>query len=106
MLLGAWSFHLAGTCFSNMSGGSTTWSSMLTMIMSSIFIRLPRIQGRSSAACELVQTARSPRPHLGNHLRAEKLQRRFGIDVGDGSVDGREADLVQPPQFSHQAVHT
>ena len=34
--LGAWSRHFAGTWFSNMSGGSTMWSSMLTRIISSI----------------------------------------------------------------------
>ena len=34
--LGTLSFHLSGTWFSYMSGGSTMWSSMLTRIMSSI----------------------------------------------------------------------
>src|SRR4051794_618287 len=33
---GTWSFHLSGTWFTNMSGGSMKWSSMLTRIMSSI----------------------------------------------------------------------
>src|SRR5437870_3706389 len=46
-LLGARSFHLAGTWWSHMSGGSTTWSSTLTRIMSS-----RRIPGPPSRAAD------------------------------------------------------
>ncbi len=35
---GAWSLRLFGKYFSNRSGGSTTWSSMLIITMSSMFI--------------------------------------------------------------------
>src|SRR5580704_10509151 len=40
-LFGAWSRHFSGTWLSNMFGGSTTWSSTLTRIMSSTFMPLP-----------------------------------------------------------------
>ena len=38
MLFGARSLYFSGTWFRNMVGGSTMWSSMLTMIMSSTFM--------------------------------------------------------------------
>ena len=41
------SFHLSGTWFSNRSGGSIMWSSMLTRIMSSICMSLMGAAGSS-----------------------------------------------------------
>ena len=52
---GASSAYFAGTWRSNMSGGSTTWSSMLTRIMSSIRMALLRVLRQSG-------TRRSIRP--------------------------------------------
>ena len=43
--IGASSLYLAGTWLRNMSGGSTTWSSMLTRIRSSMFMTHPRRRG-------------------------------------------------------------
>src|SRR2546423_14372187 len=50
MTLGARSRYLAGRWRSNRSGGSTTWSSTLTMIMSSVFMRFSVPSGREGVA--------------------------------------------------------
>src|SRR5256714_7890691 len=50
MTLGATSRYLAGRWRSNRSGGSTTWSSTPTMIMSSVFMRFSVPSGREGVA--------------------------------------------------------
>ena len=42
------SLYFAGRWFSNRSGGSTTWSSTLTRIMSSLFMAVPSVGSTES----------------------------------------------------------
>ena len=53
---GANSWYFAGRCFSNTSGGSTTWSSTLTRIRSSRFIAAPKGSECDGASRMIVDT--------------------------------------------------
>ena len=61
---GARSWYLAGSRPSNMSGGSTTWSSTLTRIRSSVRIRLPLLEVAGGRVIRAESRRLSDRPSL------------------------------------------
>src|SRR4051794_33724867 len=88
MFFGALSRHFAGTWLSNMFGGSTTWSSTLTRIMSSTRMGAPRqplfrIDASDDRRVDAVWKASSQR--LTN-----------GDLIVDGAVSG---STLQPPWY-------
>src|ERR1700754_3121320 len=86
--IGASALYLAGTWRRNMSGGSTTWSSMLTRIRSSASIRLSSpIQRRSRIRLAVA---------LGS--RRQQARDRRGIQqqrIGHGQLAGVGDHVVQ-----------
>src|SRR3954464_5870112 len=88
MFFGALSRHFAGTWLSNMSGGSTTWSSTLTRIMSSTRIGAPRQP--------FVHTDASDDRRVDGVWKASSQRLTNGRLIGDRAAGG---SALQPPWY-------
>src|SRR5436305_5048297 len=88
-LLGAMSFHLSGKWFSNMSGGSTTWSSTLTRIRSSSCIWPPHLLTLASGYSP--PRGGQTSADLGRPGRLVRPARRALRPVGGGAREARRA---------------
>src|SRR3954451_18679735 len=88
MFFGALSRHLAGTWLSNMFGGSTTWSSTLTRIMSSTRMGAPRLL--------LFCTGASDDRRVDGVWKAPSRRLTNGRLIVDGAASG---GALQPPWY-------
>src|SRR3954451_9198753 len=105
--IGASALYLAGTWLRNMSGGSTTWSSMLTRIRSSLFMPqlVPSDSMTVSALSDrgLAETAKIARPVIELRRGGRAMAGSY-LYEGDGLITGWHSHEVHQIEYAMHGV--